>query len=1043
MQTSGRYRLPARPGRKGLALLVVVGVLGVMAVLTVCFLTMARMERKASDRRVNATRALLLARSGMEDVLARLNAGQDPLDAVSRYAGEDWDNNGTLNLDEPANEVFGRGNLDRETCPVAQAMRPSFFVRNGATPSLLDVDGRRRGLSGRLTPASAKTALTYATKVEDESGKINVNGGFLDTGNRDASFGDAIPDFRDPWIQATAAQDLGRGWNGQLVRILNLLGSQTEVGIATLGTKVLASRPLGGYRSVRQLQALIGTAKDLSPWLTTRSWVDRKVVRPNTPAGAASQNAVSDLKMLRPALKLDETGRPPVNLNAAARPVLLSLVQDLSGTYFFFNDPASYPAIPYTISPPTAVSVVTQILARRQVRLFSDWGDFGAACDVMVPTAITGMNPGAQGGRNLCGADLLKANFDPNTKLNKESPDQLMWRWIDKSDLTVWSTEGCFHPTGVFRISCQGRVTDLAGRVLAQAEAVSSVEAFRLLRQTTQKDFVASRTLTPPAGEPRYLSLAPAVMGDPALPLQGYGATASALWWGGTPPPTGQGLAAMTYPCPVTALPGNAAEFDGSIALATVEMRTVHPASGTLKFLQHFDDSWNAETVSGGTPAQRLFGGTGPDGKLQNDLTASVWPDPALPLPARQPNTLLPDGMSQQSSRSPCYQARTNIPGTQAGEVTPSTHGALGYWIKSFQPFRQIEFCCVRTKFTGDTQAIVTGRRLMGFPYGEQFGMLVESAAVLSDAPNPSPLPPFMERQHKAWRQDDPQLPPLTSHKLLLPGGRWEMVTGAWDSDRLDPSQDVLYRLDALRPTTSQDNVAPTYPPYTLTVSEELLPDTSAYLAMGEVRSMTLLQTSARHGAVLDEFAICDFGDDDSTAVPAEPFQRALRWKDLRWRAGRYYKEGNAAFTSAVLSPLAGRKAVLLRARWTQYLPNEPRKEIRSNAQFSPDPPSSGQDRLIDPRLNGTGDLAPRLDLELLDATGPLPAVLQPLTQGAAIGRTLDAFRYRVTFRVTPVNPANGAADILNQPVLETPVLDDITFEWQSDAGPRILGWGE
>ena len=61
---------------RGFALLVVVGVLGGLSVLAAAFVTMAQMERRASEQRVHATQAFLLARSGIEDALARLAAGQ-------------------------------------------------------------------------------------------------------------------------------------------------------------------------------------------------------------------------------------------------------------------------------------------------------------------------------------------------------------------------------------------------------------------------------------------------------------------------------------------------------------------------------------------------------------------------------------------------------------------------------------------------------------------------------------------------------------------------------------------------------------------------------------------------------------------------------------------------------------------------------------------------------------------------------------------------------------------------------------------------------
>ncbi len=83
-----KARLPG--ASKGFALILVAGVLGVMTVLAICFLTLAQMERRASQQRLHTTKALLLARSGVEDALARLEMNQDPDADASRYGGEGW-----------------------------------------------------------------------------------------------------------------------------------------------------------------------------------------------------------------------------------------------------------------------------------------------------------------------------------------------------------------------------------------------------------------------------------------------------------------------------------------------------------------------------------------------------------------------------------------------------------------------------------------------------------------------------------------------------------------------------------------------------------------------------------------------------------------------------------------------------------------------------------------------------------------------------------------------------------------------------------------
>ena len=233
--------------RRALALLVTVGVLGVLALLAVAFVTMAQLERRASQQRLHATKALLLARSGLEAALARLSSGQDPSLPSARYGGEDWADDGSDAYDQ-AQEAYQAGRLNREDCPLRHALRPSFFAADGTgKPLRIRVGEWERGYSGRLTDEHGTQGNTYALKIEDESAKINLNGGFLDARDRDK---DGVPDFQDPDVRANPGdpKDTGMGWNFQLARILNVLGSQPEVlgpAFGTLGTLAIQSRPLG------------------------------------------------------------------------------------------------------------------------------------------------------------------------------------------------------------------------------------------------------------------------------------------------------------------------------------------------------------------------------------------------------------------------------------------------------------------------------------------------------------------------------------------------------------------------------------------------------------------------------------------------------------------------------------------------------------------------------------------------------------------------------------------------------------------------------
>ncbi len=1006
-------RVAGFPARGGLALILVVGVLGILAVLAAAFVTMAQLERRASLQRLYVTKARLLARSGLEDAVARLSAGQDAALASARYGGEDFDGSGTFSMEERTYEVYGPNVLDVETCPAKQAMRPSFFRKDtfGTLPDLVRVEGRLRGYTGQLKGDAVSGGNVYVLKVEDESGKINVNGGFLDAQDRDD--GGSVPDHRDPDVHMTPTdpKDTGLGWNAQLVRILNILGASPEVGVANLGTLAIQNRPVGGYRSVKALEQAVGATKDLSPYLTVSSWVDAKVVHPNGYASQASASALADVKKARVPLRLEEGGRPPVNLNAAPLPVLVALIQDLEG--HSWQDPNSGNAEAYLIQPAMAPAIAGALIAARP---FATWQRFSEAVDALVPTVIGGMNLSVSGGGNLCGADLLKANFNPNTQLSKELPDQLLWKWIDKSDLVAWSTEGSLGPTGTFGISAVGRVLDGRGRLLAEASAGGRVEAFSPVRQTTQQDFVDGRPLE------EYLSSS---SGGP----YGNRTTGAEASWRPASWAAGRGLAVATYPCAPAALPaGKAANFDGFIGLATVETAPQDPLKGTLMFLQHFDDGWDAEGVPGnpgGDPGRQEPGPGTPasDSCLQGSVSGyGTWPDP----PA-EPSTLTPDGAHAQNLRAPAYRAPGNFPlSSVSGDPAPSSHGVVSYWVKPSvcRSLYRIDMICVCSAGL-KTQAMALGRKSIAEDLAgakdERWGILFENKVVGSDT--------GYERQFHVSVS-----PPDHPDEYLLPGMRWHLVTAFFDTDTTTRGWDVHFAVRGAKGSGTDDEVYNYPTSYDTGLGEDLFRSgmTFALGGQGGVAAFDLLDANQ----VIDEFAICDFTDLETDALPESD-----GWADGRYADGRYYKGGDGRFLSGPLQPRPGAPVRLLRAQWTEYLPREARAEIFQDGTTVP---PAGQPRLIDPILADGPSGQPRawLELELLEGGGTLTGpALQPLSQGGRIQRILSAFRYRLCFRTNPVNPLTGRPDPDNQPLLETPFLDDVTFFWQSMTGPRVLSW--
>jgi hypothetical protein len=1030
-------------GRRGLALLIVVGILGILAVLAAAFVTMAQLERRASRQRLNATKALLLARSGIEDALARLSSGQ-----TASYSGEDWDLSGTLNGEEVPAEVFRPGTLDRETCPARHALRPSFHVRDGlGFPILKMVDGRARGYSGGMREGR------YALKVEDESAKININGGFLDAEDRDQ---DGVRDHRDGDVRETRygpagdPKDTGRGWNAQLVRILNILGGQSEIGIPTLGTFLVTSRPLGGWKEVPGpvLFAAAGLPPaDVSPYLTVSSWVDAKVVHPNgypgetlpTPVISGSSSPsykhwlgfysrYCALKNGRYPLALEEGGRSPVNLNGAPRPVLIALIQDLQGTawgsFGWETGAVTEPPKTYTVTAPTAVRIAVNLIAFRKGQdpngtfaaaglvpgPFQSWDQFAAFVDALVPSVIKGFGGSTvhyQGG-NLCAADLIKANFDPNTRLQKDRPDQVLWRWVDKSDLKAWSTEGNLGPTGTFKVSAVGRLAGSDGRLLAECTASLVTEVFSLARQTTQRDFVDGRTLAgPPTG---YLSLSTATL----YQTTGTKDPQSPPGWHTWVSPAG--LAVITYPCPPMALPTKAAEFDGSVGLATTQLPGEDPSGGTLRFLHHFDGGWDAARAP--TAAQKVhLLNSGPldleSRDRQDDPSESVWPS----SPGLKSNTLLPDGMHAEPYRSVDFQPQGFFPMVIKGGV-PTNQGVFLYWVKDGHGVLYHTLAAFsRTVVTNaQTHSVNVGQY---FDMGKQvWGVHAENWARLGDD---YLIPPDNERVC-SWFERDPSN--TGSGKRRFPVSRWHLVLAGFDTGATmgNDVEAAVWGLPTAGGTAGPLN--------TLTFYSRYAPNSFNQAANEDLHKTEGDQyfTLGHQACVVDEFAIYDFGVDD--AVDGD----AMGWASQRFGDGRYYKEGDGVFLSGVLAPAAGAPVRLLSAQWTVHLPTERRLESLQTEAVSTD--TSAVPRGRDTTLRyPDGSSRLWVDLDLLPATGDQAGpALQSLAQGGRIDRLLPGFRYRVKFKTVLNNP-------ISDPVLESPWFDDITFAWQRMTGPRVLGW--
>ncbi len=462
-----------RPNR-GVVLVVVIGVLSMLSLLAIVFTYTSRMERDISRNYVDLVRAGMLAEAGMERVFSEVR--QRIPGQTSWYGGEDWNGNG--NLAEAVDDQNGNydGTLQVVTSDLQYARRPSFFADTNADglPELVQIrepdmagvmQTRMRGYSGVLAGTYEQSGDTYCLKVIDTASRIYLNG-------------------------------TGKGY----LRLYDNIGALLFG--RSLGALIQGNQPFASPEDLmsRGILSAAEFAQTRDYW-TTVTWVDPKTIRPD-PKRALVEMPGS----LRLAASIEP--RAPININTADSIVLQAVLRGIAG-YFTDNNTPMKSA--YSLDNARAANLANAIVQARSetytdtnangvydtgepyVSVFGNgrydgpfyaWDQFKA----FLP-GVTGF----VGNFNTWARDLVYANANPNTLLNKFQPNAHVWRGMDKSDLRwdlgAYTTEFSFTSGGTFEISSLGRVTANGGVVVAQREIRTVVTLFEIARSTSQRDF--------------------------------------------------------------------------------------------------------------------------------------------------------------------------------------------------------------------------------------------------------------------------------------------------------------------------------------------------------------------------------------------------------------------------------------------------------------------------------------------------------------------------------------------------------------------------
>ncbi len=1028
--------------RRGFLLLIVVGILGIVAVLATCFVTLARLERLASQRRTHAVKAYLLARSGIEDALARLSAGQDP------------------------------------------EVRPGFDAVNASGTAL--------GYSGALKGDHAPRSNVYGLKL--------CSGGFYVNGGDPAQPADLGYNAVLKRILGTLAEAIDQDvLAGVMQADDGLPVDQAD------GEKLITRRPVFGWTSFQEIRdtAFADDAPDvrrrklenLKPYLSLHAWVDRKVIKPNfdPPGGTLDYQGAFEIKQghrqdipgsYAPGFETihdKNVGRAPVDFAWARRrrPALIALLAGLSG--FYPDESAATAWASGNLSGKVRKAEITNVWSisddchdltdkiLTSTREAQDWQQFNALCDSL-PAAMRSAQAAYEAAEaayhaaeepfyQACHAynadpnattlaaknaavsnysnayyvytnaratylaacppqiqeklDILKANFNPNTDLNKCNPNQTLWKQVDKSDLLVYSTEFSFQRNQEHTLESTGRVLERRGRLLATRTLKIVVSGPSVACLSTQKDFVAVDLGTPEeSGDESGVRLP----GQTAFISQSRGPGLEKTW-GHALPGLGQGVSLQSYPepCvrPAATLLMNPADYDGNLQLATVETDSadcysVNTPPNDLMCLASFNEGFDLD-AGDAWPAN-------PDGKKCQvfgaqlrtvDLGNGIFQASGL-------NTLYPDGAYSETQRVPAFLGKGNM---------HPFHGVLSFWVKpNYQVLTTIPRAhayvmasnCSRPEsqyfFVGDNDAHYYTNRGLWFQF--------EIGNNGSDT----------NREHR-----------FLPKKSIPQAHRWSLVTAGWDlfsedgrtSGKILSNEGTGPRLGA-----TEGYYAENLP----SSATDLTADGQACAHVISVGPLADRDYSSLYfhdaiasgaDATFDEFAIWDFGGAPPGGGPVP--QASLNAPGIlamnRYKAGRYYKgaayrtvddpnpvhDEAASWLSAPIRLPSGSR--LRKVCWTWYRPQEL-------------PDDYAQLELVDPVLER---------YLWSDARSTKDPLWTPFRQEWNVQRTVPgALRARVVFR--RMSPLGG--DPPNTPLLDSPVFDDLTLLYDPPGGPRMLSYG-
>ncbi|MDQ7780669.1 MAG: hypothetical protein RDV41_13325, partial [Planctomycetota bacterium] len=410
--------------------------------------------------------------------------------------------------------------------------------------------------------------------------------------------------------------------------------------------------------------------------------------------------------------------RAPVNINTASDLVLRALLTGLRGRYQVFNASTTEPNVHMgpghtstyetTIDAAVAQNIAAAIVTARNTLVanrgfsFATWYDFEQFVD-----SLTDAQVGSSGAIAQARRDIIKANFNPNSKISKFNPDRTLGKRFaqtDKADLLYWTTEFCFNTAGYFEIESMGRILGPAAPgglapIMAEKKVMTTIRVYDMIKQSTQAQFYVNAVNS----SPTQVAFFPESMSDNSSPSQ----SAAYGWYTSNPSPSGIPNYTM------------AAHYDGQFAAQTMDC---NGANGNNCFQAHYTTDF--DFYANGTNDQNDAAGPAEEGvSLINTATggggmggqSELFPDGLFVHETRRYPTYTATQWKYGSSQLNCID--DYVRNTPASGKIAMQAGTVDMWVKPTWSAR--EFPCANTTDANEPNPHALGSRtLFSFGYG-------------------------------------------------------------------------------------------------------------------------------------------------------------------------------------------------------------------------------------------------------------------------------------------------------------------------------------